>query len=146
MMDLTKLDVVELANAGTVLELTYPMSVKDSETGEEFEKGDPILDEKGKPWSIGLLGSDSDEFRSGNKKRLEIKFDKKGKVKKTDSETEELKLIELMAKCVTSVHIVEDGKPIKFSRDEMVRVFRKYPWVREQAEEHMADRSALTMS
>jgi len=143
-MDLLNLDVVELANAGTVLELTYPMNVTDGD--KEHEKGDVIKDADGVPWSIGLLGSDSDEFRKGNKKRLELKFDKKGKIQKPDADREELKLIELMARCVTSVHIVEGKKPVKLSRDEMVRIFKKYPWTREQAEEHMADRSALTMS
>lgn len=131
-MDLLNLDVVRMANEGTVLELLHPAT------------GEALTDEKGKEpkaFFLRLLGSDSDTFRSTLKRRAERNQSKKNK--KVDLDEVELRAAELLAKCTTEIYLIEDGKPVVYSRSEMTRVYLKYPWIREQAEEHMADRSVL---
>jgi hypothetical protein len=145
-MDLSKLDVVELANKGTVLELKFPFDV--AIDGKEYFAGDVMTDEKGKepkPFYLRLLGSDSDVYRNGIKRKLEIQLNKNkdGKNKKVDLDHEQLKGAELMAKCTTECYFIENGKPVECTTSEMTRVYLKYPWMREQAEAQMADRSAL---
>lgn len=145
-MDLLKLNVVEMANQGVQVELTYPMDGKDGDV--EFEKGDTILDDDGKAWGVTVLGSDSDTYRNAQKKRLSQKINqKKGdKQNKIDLDHEERKGAELLAKCTTSMYVLEGGKSVKNEFSEYVRVYLSYPWVREQVEKEMGDRSALTIS
>ena len=131
-MDLNTLDVVKLANEGTVLELLHPAT------------GDVLTDEKGKEpkaFFLRLLGSDSDIYRNTIKRRFERNQNKKNQ--KLDLDDAQLKAAELLAKCTTEVYLIEDGKPIECSLSEMTRVYLKYPWVREQAESAMSDRSVL---
>jgi hypothetical protein len=133
-MDLNNLDVVKLANEGTVLELLHPAT------------GELLTDEKGKEpkaFFLRLLGTDSDIFRSTLKRRVERNQNKKSK--KADLDEAELKAAELLAKCTTDCYMIENGKPVDCTKENMVRLYLKLPWLREQAEEHMTDRSVLMM-
>lgn len=133
-MDLNKLDVVKMANEGTVLELLHPAT------------GEVLTDEKGKtpkPFFVRLLGSDSDVYRNSIKRRFERNQNKKNQ--KLDLDDAQIKAAELLAKCTTGCFMVEDGKEVVCNRSEMTRLYLKYPWMREQAEEFMADRSVLMM-
>lgn len=131
-MDLNKLDVVKLANEGTVLELLHPTT------------GDVLTDEKGdkpKVFFLRLLGSDSDTYRNTIKRRFERNQNKKNQ--KLDLDDAQLKAAELLAKCTTDCYMIEDGKPVDCTKENMVRLYLKLPWLREQAEQHMSDRSVL---
>lgn len=135
-MDLSKLNVVELANAGTVCELAHPVT------------GETLTDEKGKEpkaFFVRLLGSDSDVYRNAIKRRFEKAQGKKGK-NKVDLDDAERKAAELLAKCTTDCYMIEDGKAVDCTKSEMTRLYLKYPWLKEQAETHMADRSNLMES
>lgn len=144
-MDLKKLDVVAMANKGTVLELKSPFDFTDSDTGKDFLKGDVLTDKDGKAFSIKLLGSDSNTYRNGIKAKLQKRINKgDDKREKVDLDHEQLKAAELMAKCTTDCYFIEDGKPVSCTASEMTRIYMTYPWIREQAEAFMADRSALT--
>ena len=108
-MDLSKLNVVEKANAGTILELVNPFDgVLLTDEGEKV--GDP---KNIKPFYLRLLGSDSDIYRNAIKRRFERS---------------------------------RDGKVVVCTQPEMVRLYMKLPWLREQAEDHIGDRSALMTS
>ena len=141
-MDLSNLDVVDLANKGTVLKLLHPGN------------GEILTDEKGKttddyrPFTLTLLGSDSDIYRSAQKRKSEASLNAyaKNKPKKIDLNEAERDGAELMAKCTTDCYLIEGGKPVAFSKAEMVRLYLKLPWLREQAEKHMSDRSVLMKS
>ncbi len=134
-MDLNTLDVVKLANEGTVLELLHPAT------------GEVLTDEKGKTpkaFFLRLLGSDSDTYRNAIKRRFERNQNKKNQ--KIDLDDAQIKAAELLAKCTTDCYMIEDGKQIECTHSEMTRLYLKYPWMREQAEEAMADRSVLMTS
>jgi len=133
-MDLSKLNVVELANEGAVLELLHPST------------GEVLTDEKkeSKVFFLRLLGSDSDTYRNAIKRRFES--NNKNKNKKLDLDAAQRKAAELLAKCTVDCYMLEDDKPVECNLSEMTRVYLKYPWIREQAEEFMADRSNLIES
>lgn len=140
MSDLNNLNVTELANKGTVLELLNPF------TGDALtDKGEKCGDKKNiKPFSLRLLGYDSDVFRNGINRRAEKNANKKNK--KVDLDEALLKTVELLAKCTLDCYMIEKGKVIVFSKDEMIRLYLQYRWLKEQAEDHMADRGVLMPS
>jgi len=150
-MDLSNLNVVEKANKGSVLELKNPMDHTDKK-GVFHEKGDILTDEGEKcadnknikPLYLRLLGSDSNVYRTSIKRRFERSQNKKNQ--KLDLDDVQLKAAELLAKCTTECYLIEDGKAVECTIAEMTRLYMKYPWLREQAEEHMSDRSALMES
>ena len=141
MADLNNLDVVKLANQGTILELINPGN------GETLtDEGEKLGDKKDiKPFYVRLLGSDSDVYRNTIKRRFE-QSQGKNKSKKIDIEEAQQKGAELIARCTTDCYMIEDGKAVECTQLEMVRLYLKYPWLREQAEEHIGDRSALMTS
>jgi len=158
-MDLNTLDVIKLANEGTVLELLHPatgevLADKTEEYEESVDKinsNDSLSDdqkakkieglEKPKPFYLRLLGSDSDTYRNAMKRRFERNQNKKNQ--KINLDDAQIKAAELLAKCTTDCFMIEDGKAIVCNHSEMTRLYLKYPWMREQAEEAMADRSVL---
>jgi len=134
-MDLLKLDVVKQANSGALLELVHPST------------GDLLTDEKGKnpkTFFLRLLGSDSDTYRNAIKRRFEQTQGKKKQ--KVDLDEAQRKGAELLARCTTECYLIEDGKAVECTHSEMMRLYLKYPWLREQAEEFIGDRSNLMMS
>lgn len=140
-MDLSNLDVVDLANKGSVLELLHPA------TGEVLtDEGEKIGEKKNiKPFYLRLLGSDSDVYRNAIKRRYEANSGK-NKNKKIDLDQAQLKAAELLAKCTTECYMIEGEKLVECTRSEMTRLYLKYPWLREQAEDFMGDRSVLMES
>lgn len=135
-MDLKDLNIVALANKGEVLELLHPAT------------GEVLTDEKGKnpkAFYLRLLGSDSDAYRNSIKRRFE-KTQNQQKKQKIDIDDAQIKAAELLAKCTTECYMIEDGKPIECTKSEMTRLYLKYPWMREQAEDFMGDRSNLFKS
>lgn len=141
MANLNSLNVVEKANEGTVLELMNPFN------GEPLtDEGEKIADKKNiKPLYLRLLGSDSDTYRNAIKRRFESSQGK-NKSKKIDLDDAQRKAAELLARCTVDCYLIEDDKAVECNQSEMVRLYLKYPWLREQAEEQIGDRSALMQS
>ena len=133
-MDLTKLDVVSLANEGSRLELIHPTT------------GEPLTDEgkPAKPYFIQLLGSDSDAYRNVLKRRAEKTVTNKNK--KVDIEKSLRDGASLLAKCTIDCYMIENGKQVQCQRDELIRLYLGYPWIREQVEQFMVDRSNFIKS
>lgn len=136
-MDLNQLDVTELANKGTVLELLNPFN------GDPLtDEGEKIADKNNiKPFFVRMLGSDSDVYRNSIKRRFERSQGKKSQ--KIDIDDAQIKAAELLAKCTIDCYMIENGKSVECTKENMVRLYLKLPWLREQAEDHMADRSVL---
>lgn len=134
-MDLNKLDVVKFANEGSVLELLHPVT------------GEVLTDDSKKPkaFYLRLLGSDSDAYRNALNRRFEQTQNSKKKAK-IDLDVAKRKGAELLARCTTECFMIEDGKVIEYSKNEMIRLYLKYPWMREQAEDFMSDRGNLIKS
>lgn len=140
MSNLNNFNVVEKANKGTVLDLLDPF------TGEVMtDEGEKIGDKKNiKPLYLRLLGSDSDVYRNAIKRRFERSQNKKKQ--KLDLDDAQLKGAELLAKCTTECYLIEDDKAVECTQSEMIRLYLKYPWLREQAEEFMGERSNFMTS
>ncbi len=151
MASLNDFNVVEKANEGSVLELTVPHDCYDKKTGELVsQKGDPLTDEGEKcadkknikTWFVNLLGVDSDQFRKLSNRRLERAQGKRNK--KIDVDAMKRETAEIFAKCTTGCLIIEDDKYIEHSFSEMLRLYIKYPWLYEQVDSFVAERSNFT--
>lgn len=101
-----------------------------------------------KPYFIRLLGSDSDTYRRSSDKTIEKYLNTKEKDREKGHDANELRLktVKLLAKCTTECYMLEGGKEISCNRDEMTRLYMKLPWLREQAEAFITDRSNFTAS
>ncbi len=146
-MDLSKLDLSKKANEGSVLNLVYPADYTDPETGKEYEKGDPITDEKGKEpkqFFVRLLGTDSDQYRKLSNRSLEKSFNSRDKKKKVDIESTQREVAEKFAKCTTECYFIENGKEVECTTSEITRLYLQYSWIKEQVDEFINDRSNFT--
>lgn len=150
MASLSDFNVVEKANDGSVLEIIAYADFYDQKSGElKISKGDVLTDEGEKcsdkkdikNWYVKLLGVDSDQFRKLSNRRLERAQGKKSK--KIDIDSMRRETAEIFAKCTTECYII-DGSPIECTYSEMVRVYLKYPWLYEQVDAFMAERSNFT--
>ena len=126
-MDLQLLDTVALSNAGEKLVLLHPS------TKEELDI------------TITLMGSDSDEYRNVIKKRFEqaqrIQA-KSTKPQEIDWDEFEDKARDLLAKMTLDwENVLEDKKKITCNFENAKELYKKYPWIREQVEKFISDRS-----
>jgi hypothetical protein len=136
-MDLEKLNTVAGAQAGFEMELLHPG--KHSSTG--------IF--------IKVLGRDSEEFRRFQNAQSRSRVDKAQRLNATriniSLEGLEKETIELLAVCTVSWRTVEgvDEKPVvkikgealECSKENAVRLYTEYPWVREQVDAAVMDRA-----
>jgi len=127
MADLQLLDSVALANEGEKLVLLHPA------TEEELDI------------TITLMGSDSDEYRNTIKKRFEQAQRQQAKSKKNneiDLDEAEDKSRDLLAKMTLSWENVEEaGKKVACTFESAKALYKKYPWIREQVEKFISDRT-----
>lgn len=135
-MDLNKLDVKKLANEGTIMKVRHP----DPSNNEILNDGkkEPL------DFYLRLLGSDSDVYRNAIKRRFENRRGKKaGKV---DLDQAERDAAALLAKCTTDCYLILNGKPVECDVPTLTKIYLDFPWLKEQAEEHMGDRGNLLES
>ena len=126
MADLSLLDSVAVANQGEVLTLLHPA------TNEELDT------------TITLMGSDSDEYRNTIKKRFEAaqRQAKNKRNQDVDLDDAEQKSQELLAKMTLGWENLEmGGKSVKFTVEAAKEIYSKFPWIREQVEKFVSDRS-----
>lgn len=143
-MDLKDLDVAKFAGEGFELALLNPKTQAD--TGLR----------------ITVLGRDSDIFRrldsEQNRKRL-AKMTKSGTVRFNSLSTEELEAdaIELMAVCTVRWSEVPtenggdeglpkdswevDGEELACNRSNVIKVYKRFAWIREQVDAAISDRA-----
>lgn len=131
-MDLTSFDTTKQADTGSDLELTLP-------------NGQLILDEQTKkPWTIRLLGVDSRKYQDAQhrlaNKRMSRRAKARGRVAVSSEELEADQLELLVEVTVGWEHIQFNG-PFAFTKDNVRTLYQQFPWIREQAEEFVADRS-----
>jgi hypothetical protein len=91
------------------------------------------------------MGSDSDEYRTTIKKRFEQAQRQQAKSKKgneIDLDEAEDKSRDLLAKMTLSWENVEEaGKKVSCTFESAKDLYKKYPWIREQVEKFISDRS-----
>lgn len=122
MLDLNQLDIKKEAANGAVLHL------------EHFVTGKLLYadDEKTKPWTLTLVGMDSDAFQS---KKKEV-YEKSRNSKNHDSESDGIE--QLLAGTIACENICLNGKTLKLS--DMGAIYKDFPWIAEQAIVFMSDR------
>jgi hypothetical protein len=126
--DLADLDLVSAANEGVEVELVHPTN------GE------------GLGIKVRVVGRDSDEFRrlSAAQARRRVQRMSKGGFRNKTQDVEELEAegIELLAACTKGwTGMVMNKEVVPFSRDAAITIYTKYPWIREQVDTAIGDRS-----
>lgn len=129
-----------------VYDLSHIDTVVASNKGAEFELVHPITQAK-MGMFISVVGKDSDIFREFQRTafnrymREEAMAKKRGKDAKVRS-AEELEddSLTLLVSCTTGWrNIVVDGKEVPYSDEEVGKLYKKYPWVRDQVNEAIGD-------
>jgi hypothetical protein len=128
--DLASIDTIKDANNGAEIELFHPTEGTDLDI------------------HIGLLGKDSDKFRQvqaqQGRKRTQ-KLQKTGFRIGIGADEIEQDAIELLASVTTGWrNMVMGGKEVPFSYENAVVIYTKYPWIREQVDAAVGDRSRFT--
>jgi len=128
-IDLAAIDTVKGSNEGFDVRIFHPGTNEDLDI------------------TISVLGKDSDDFqkvsRAQNKRRMS-KMQKGGFRNVTTPPIEEVESdgIDLLAKCTTGwTGVIIEGKEIKFSVDNAVMVYERFPWIKEQVDIAIGDRA-----
>jgi hypothetical protein len=134
-IDLANIDTVKGSNEGFDVNIYHPGTMVDLGI------------------KINVLGKDSDEFqkvsRAQQKKRM-AKMTKGGfRVQSLTPAPEEVEQdgLELLAKCTRSWSgVVIDGKDVEFSHANALMVYERFPWIKEQVDTAIGDRSNFIQS
>ena len=115
-----------------------------AEEGAELEVLDPVTGD-GVGVFVTLAGADSTAHRKATatiaKRRMTAT--KGSRNKGFDLEKFEAEGIEVLAACTLGWKgVVVDGTPLPCSRDKAIKLYTRFPWVREQVEGFISDRSA----
>lgn len=126
-MDLSKLKTAK-ADEGATLELLHPSTM-------DVIEG----------MTITLLGQDSQVYRklSLGKQQAALNRMKRGK-KAEDLDAEKLSedsINDLVKLTVAWTGFERDGKPVEFNEVNVKNIYTEFPWIREQAQEFIADRA-----
>lgn len=131
-MDLSKLNVSALADAGITVQLRHPAT------------GEKLVNDKDEPMTITVAGSDSALFRGELKARIRQNSLNKKRKDELDLEEMERRGVELIAKCTLSWSGLQlDNKDLQFSYKAAVDLYSQHSWIKEQVDAAMADRSEL---
>lgn len=128
MFNLSQLDSKAGGEKGSILKLTHPDPKKEGE----------ILfadDEKKKPFSIGLYGSDADVYKRRVKAVQEDIRESGVDMSQVDLEHE---LLIAGTYSVNNIVVDADGKMAKLA--DIGAVYKQYPWMAEQARAYTVNR------
>lgn len=115
-----------------------------AEEGAELEVLDPVTSEAVGVY-ITLAGADSVVHRKAvaNISKRRFNNQKGFRNKGFDPEKMEAESIEILAVCTLSWKgVTVDGDPLPCSRDNAIKMYTRFPWLREQVEQFIGDRSA----
>lgn len=132
-MDLTQLDTTKKSNDGAQLQLRSPRD------------GEVLIDEStGSPVSITLLGPDSKRYLDASHEATNRRLTKRLRSARAKITAEEVAgdQLELLVACTTGWSGIQvDGAYLKFSEDEARKLYKRFPWIRDQAQEFIDERS-----
>jgi hypothetical protein len=126
-MDLADLDLTAAADKGAALTLRHPVTDED------------LTADDGTPMTITLLGSDSGKFKRAFGDLRKKAQGRKGAA--SDAEIERNTVNILVSVTTGWSGIVWEGKPLGFSEENAKMLFTARPWIRDQMDAFMADRS-----
>ena len=129
-MDLEQHDTLKQSEAGTTMHIVSPM-------------GDLLYidDEETDPMTLTLLGSDSPEVRRYRHKIANQKLNKSfraGRLKLEQTEDDDL---DLLAMATIACHVKLSGELVEFNRLNIINLYKRFPWIKEQADAHIGDRA-----
>jgi len=132
-MDLSNLNLGECADKGALLTLANPITGK-------------LLEDNGVPMTITLAGADSSAFR---KKQREIQYSRLQQIAVDagfDFDSIESDECELLAAATLGWSgLVMKGKPLEFSHDAVVELYKSQAWIREQVDVFVGARANFFM-
>lgn len=133
-MDLSNLNVVGAANQGATMELRHPTS------GEALKYD---VDGEERVMHLVLLGRDSDELRRNQRKIIDkrLRDQQRGRVTKVAAADLERESVEILASAVVGGVVYLQGKEVPVTSDTFVDLVARFPWIREQADAFVEDRS-----
>jgi hypothetical protein len=124
MIDFATLDIAARADEGSELLVRHP--VTDEELG----------------FSLLLAGRDSAAFRRGLEavtKKYQGK--RSNKLSQTDMQERRAELLARVTLGFPKGNPVLDGQELPFSRENAEKLYKRFPWLAEQADEHQSDRA-----
>lgn len=128
-MDLAQVDTASTANAGQKLELRGP-------DGAPLYKADGVT-----PVTLTLLGKDSDAFIKARNATANRYLKQRGKAQVT-AEGSDADQIAILVRCTVGwdgIGIDEDETP--FTPENAARLYNRFRFIREQADEFIDDRA-----
>lgn len=134
-MDLKQLDTVSGADQGADLELMTPSGTLITDSATK------------KPWTIRLLGVDSKKYQDAQHRLANKRIQRRSRSRRAIVTSEELDTdqLELLVEVTTGwcdcIKLTADSAPLPFNRENVRMLYSSYPWIREQAEEFIADRA-----
>ena len=141
----TETSIVETAvTAPTPFDFATRDVAAKAEVGAELEVLDPVTNEPVGVY-ITLAGADSVVHRKAvaNISKRRFNNQKGFRNKGFDPEKMEAESIEILAVCTLSWKgVTVDGDPLPCSRDNAIKMYTRFPWLREQVEQFIGDRSA----
>ena len=145
---MTKATESTAVEATTATPAAFDFATRDvaakAEEGAELEVLDPATSEAVGVY-ITLAGADSVVHRKAvaNISKRRFNNQKGFRNKGFDPERMEAESIEILAACTLSWKGVQvDGAPLTCSRDNAIKMYTRFPWLREQVEQFIGDRSA----
>jgi hypothetical protein len=126
-MDLSNLDTADLANQGAVMELRGP-------------NGAPVLQDDETPVSLSLLGADSNALVRLSNAQTNA-YLKQGQLKVT-AEGAKANELDYLAKATAGWSGIKvDGKDLDCTEENAKALYRRFPWIADQARAFIADRA-----
>lgn len=128
-MDLSELDSVKAAEQGAAMELLHPVSKA------------PLKQADGTPITITLAGTDSDRFRKAEREKANRRLNATTR-KPLDVDTFKADGIDLLVACtITWSGIKVAGELLDCTPANAARVYKEFPWIKEQVDAFAAERS-----
>lgn len=124
-MDFKNFDLTAAAEKGATLTLRHPTTDED------------LLDAKGSPITITVLGNDSREFRRKMDELTRQRQRKKGNVSLVEGERLAAELLASVTKAWSGIDW--EGKPLECNYENATMLYRERSWVRLQVDEFVAD-------
>jgi len=126
--DLASLDTIAASNEGEWMNVMHPKT--DEPIGAR----------------IKLAGPDSDIVKKAQNKITNRRLKGRGR-NKLDAESINEEQVEMLASCTLGWEgIVVNGEEVKFSKDNAVNLYLKYPWIMEQVNIFIGDRANFIKS
>jgi hypothetical protein len=125
-MDLATLDA---STEGAIMTVRHPAT------------DEVLLDDKGNPITITLVGIDHPTYRKAQRQALDRRLAKGNRSKLTAAGIEE-DSIDVAVRCTTAWSgITVDGKALPCSAENARTVYKRLPWLFEQVDKFVGDRA-----